>query len=97
MNVHKGPFRDEVLCDILSMNDCHILLGRPWQFDRRSIYDYRRNLITIEKYGQKFTLASLREKEKEVRNLSLQKSCSVEKHVAKVALDGGMDLQKGLV
>lgn len=57
-----GPFRDEVLCDVLSMSDCHVLLGRPLQFDRRVINDCRRILITIEKDAQKFTLASLKEK-----------------------------------
>ena len=25
---------EEVLCDIMPMDCCHILLGRPWQYDR---------------------------------------------------------------
>lgn len=67
------------------------------QFDRGAIYDCRRNLITIEKDGQKFTLASLKEKENEVRNLSPEKSCSKEKLVVAVIPEGGMELQKSLI
>ncbi|XP_056695519.1 uncharacterized protein [Spinacia oleracea] len=29
-----GSYVDEVLCDVIPMDACHILLGRPWQFDR---------------------------------------------------------------
>lgn len=96
MNFNIGPFKDEVLCDIMSMSACHVLLGRPWQYDKGSIYDCRRNPITIEKDEQKFTLASLKEKEKEVKNLIFVKSYSVEKQEAKVIPNDGMDLKKDL-
>ena len=38
------PFRidkyeDEVLCDVVPMQAGHLLLGRPWQFDRRVQHD----------------------------------------------------------
>lgn len=91
------PYKDEALCDVVPMSVCHVLLGRPWQYDRGAIYDCRRNLVTIEKDAQKFTLASLKEKEKKVKNLSLVKSCGADKQVAEVILDDGMDLKKGLV
>ena len=26
-----GTYKDEVLCDIMTMDLCHIFLGRPWQ------------------------------------------------------------------
>ena len=66
-NFNIGPFKDEVL----SMSAYHFLLGRPWSFDGGAIYGCRKNLVTIENDGQKFTL----EKEMGVRNLSLVKSC----------------------
>jgi len=25
-----GEYQDEVLCDVLPMDACHLLLGRPW-------------------------------------------------------------------
>jgi len=30
-----GKYKDEVLCDIVPMETTHILLGRPWQYDRK--------------------------------------------------------------
>ena len=45
-----------ILCDIMPMDVCHLLLGRPWKFDRKVIHDGRRNTYTIEKDGVKHTL-----------------------------------------
>lgn len=30
-------YQDEVECDILEMDACHVLFARPWQFDRNII------------------------------------------------------------
>ena len=30
-----GKYKDEVICDVLPMQAGDLLLGRPWQFDRR--------------------------------------------------------------
>ena len=30
-----GRYKDEVLCDVVPMHVGHILLGKPWQFDRK--------------------------------------------------------------
>jgi hypothetical protein len=27
-----GGYKDEILCDVIPMDVCHILLGRPWQY-----------------------------------------------------------------
>ena len=35
-----------VLCDIIPMDVCHIILGRPWQYDRKDVYDGRRNTFS---------------------------------------------------
>ena len=29
-----GKYEDEVLCDVVPMQACHILLGRPWKYDK---------------------------------------------------------------
>lgn len=34
-----GGYKDKLLCDVLPMDCCHLLLGRPWHFDRHAIYD----------------------------------------------------------
>jgi len=49
-------YKDVILCDIMPMDVCHVLLGRPWQFDRKAIHDGRRNTYTIEKDEVKHTL-----------------------------------------
>jgi hypothetical protein len=28
-----GNYKDQVLCDVIPMDVCHVLLGRPWQYD----------------------------------------------------------------
>ena len=38
-----GRYRDVVLCDVVPMEAAHVLLGRPWQFDRYSQHDGRTN------------------------------------------------------
>lgn len=32
-------YKDEVLCEVVPMDACHILLGRPWAYDRRIKHD----------------------------------------------------------
>ncbi|KAA0064263.1 uncharacterized protein E5676_scaffold119G001710 [Cucumis melo var. makuwa] len=32
-------YKDSVTCDVVDMNACHLLLGRPWQFDKAVTYD----------------------------------------------------------
>lgn len=33
VDLNIGEYKDRILCDILPMDACHLLLGRPWQFD----------------------------------------------------------------
>jgi hypothetical protein len=42
-------YYDEVICDVVPMHASHLLLGRPWQFDRKAIHDGFRNRFTIVK------------------------------------------------
>lgn len=56
-----GKYKDKVLCDIMPMDVCHILLGRPWQFDRRVTHDGVSNCYQFEKDGIKHTLVPLKE------------------------------------
>ncbi|GJY59007.1 putative reverse transcriptase domain-containing protein [Tanacetum coccineum] len=47
---------DNVWCDVVSMDTCHILLGRPWQFDRCTTHDGRSNTYSFNKDNVKVTL-----------------------------------------
>jgi len=38
-----GNYMDTVDCDVIPMNACHLLLGRPWQFDVDATHGGRSN------------------------------------------------------
>ncbi|XP_074305008.1 uncharacterized protein LOC141639938 [Silene latifolia] len=51
-----GSYKDEVLCDVIPMDACHILLGRPWQFDRNVNHNGRSNEYSLLVNGKKIVL-----------------------------------------
>jgi hypothetical protein len=57
-----GGYKDEILCDVIPMDVCHLLLGRPWQYDRNVIHDGRKNTYTLEKNGRTHMLLSIKDK-----------------------------------
>jgi len=58
-----GRYSDEVLCDVVSMHAGRILLGRPWQYDRRVIHDGFKNKYNFVKDGKTIKLAPLTPKQ----------------------------------
>jgi hypothetical protein len=58
-----GKYVDEVLCDVVPMQASHILLGRPWQYDRKAVHDGVRNRYTIVKDGKTITPVPLTPKQ----------------------------------
>jgi hypothetical protein len=61
-----GEYRDKILCDVIPMDVCHVLLGRPWQFDRKVVHDGRMNTYTLEKDGKSHTLLPIKDKKVEM-------------------------------
>jgi hypothetical protein len=57
-----GGYRDETLCDVIPMDVCHVLLGRPWRFYRNVIHDGRNKTYTLEKNGRTHMLFSIDDK-----------------------------------
>jgi hypothetical protein len=53
-------YKDDVLYDVVPMDACHILLGRPWQFYRKTIHDGFKNTYSFENDRTKVTLTPLR-------------------------------------
>src|SRR6185295_5255411 len=51
-----GAYKDEVTCDVLTMTTCHLLLGRPWQFDRGVIHEGVSNEYSFHMAGKRITL-----------------------------------------
>ena len=68
-----GRYSDEVMCDVVPMHAGHILLGRPWQYDRRVMHDGFRNRYIFEKDGRKITLVPLTPKQVYEDQLKLKK------------------------
>jgi hypothetical protein len=54
---------DEVLCDVVPMQASHMLLVRPWQYDRKAIHDGVKNRYTIVKDSKTITLLPLTPKQ----------------------------------
>jgi hypothetical protein len=54
-----GKYKDEVLCDVVPMHAGHILLGRPWQFDKKTIHDGFKNRYSFVKDSRTVTLVPL--------------------------------------
>lgn len=52
-----GPhYRDRMYCDIAPIDFCHLLLGRPWEFDRRVMHDGAKNTYSFVWNTQKIVL-----------------------------------------
>ena len=60
MDFQIGQYKDQMLCDIVDISSCHMLLGRPWQYDSRAMYDSVKNVFIVEKDGKKFLLIPFR-------------------------------------
>ncbi|XP_060672687.1 uncharacterized protein LOC132803511 [Ziziphus jujuba] len=54
-NIRKH-YADGVICDVVDMDACPILLGRPWQFDNSVMYDGRKNTHSFQWNWKKIVL-----------------------------------------
>ncbi|XP_074298818.1 uncharacterized protein LOC141629768 [Silene latifolia] len=59
VSLSLGPYNDDIWCDVISMSECHILLGRPWQFDRKVEHDGRTNVYSVTNGKTTFNLKPL--------------------------------------
>jgi hypothetical protein len=57
-----GGYRNDILCDVVPMDVCHLLLGRLWQYDRNVVHDGRKNTYTLEKNGRMHMLLPIEDK-----------------------------------
>ncbi|RDX95789.1 hypothetical protein CR513_21641, partial [Mucuna pruriens] len=55
-----GKYEDKVLCDVVPMEATHLLLGRPWQYDRKVIHDGVTNKIFGGSFIHIFDLGGIR-------------------------------------
>ncbi|XP_074317424.1 uncharacterized protein LOC141653527 [Silene latifolia] len=52
-------YKDEVLYDVVPMDAYHLLLGRPWEFDRNTTHQEKDNVYSFRHHGKKVTLTPL--------------------------------------
>ena len=53
------------MCDVMTMDVCYVLLGRPWQFYKNVVHDGRRNTYTFDKDGKKHTFIPMKDEREE--------------------------------
>lgn len=68
-----GRYKDKIIWDIMPMDVCHILFGRPCQYDRKVTHDGVLNCYKFEKDGIRHTLLPIRE-EKEAAEVNETKA-----------------------
>ena len=54
-------YKDPVWCNMVTMDACHLLLGRPWQYDRRVTYDGYANTYSFNFNNTKIVLLPSRD------------------------------------
>jgi len=69
-----GVFTDLVTCDVVPMEACHVLLGRPWEFDHDIVKYGASNKYKVKvDSGRSFTLTPLPPSEIVISQMKIQK------------------------
>ena len=82
-----GKYQDEVYCDIVNMDACHLLFGRPWQFDVDAKHAGKENTYRLEKGGVKYSLLPLKDKRSKVSKVAGRSFLTITQSEKEVAED----------
>ena len=52
----SSKFVDEVTCDVVSLNECGMVLGIPYLYDRKEIFYREMNQYHLTKAGQEYVV-----------------------------------------
>ena len=74
-----GKYEDEVLCDVVPMQAGHLLLGRPWQFDRQVKHNGFTNKYSFVLNQRSITLVPLTPQQVYEDQVRLQKESDQKK------------------
>ena len=72
-----GNYKDEVLCDVAPMHAGHLLLGRPWQFDRKVTHDGYKNRYSFVMNNRVIVLTPLKPLEAYEDQIRIAKECKM--------------------
>ena len=78
-----GKYHDDVLCDVVPMHAGHLLLGRPWQFDRRVNHDGYRNRYSFVMNEKPITLVPLTPQQVYEDQMRIKSDCEKRKNEEK--------------
>ncbi|XP_074302921.1 uncharacterized protein LOC141637256 [Silene latifolia] len=79
-------YKDEVLCDVVPMDACHLLLGRPWEFDRNTTHQEKENVYSFKHEGKKVTLTPLPPNQRNYRSPHMSEEISGVLFLSKAAM-----------
>ncbi|XP_023645768.1 uncharacterized protein LOC111832601 [Capsella rubella] len=75
-----GPYQDQVLCDVVPMQASHVLLGRPWQFDKGTNHCGRSNQYSFMHDNKCISLTPLSPSEVNEMQSKLSKETGTKKN-----------------
>ena len=79
-------YQDEITCDIFPLEASHILLGRPWQYDKRAVHDGFTNKHTFTHKEKHTTLVPLTPQEVHQDQMHLKRKREEASALAKTLL-----------
>lgn len=63
-----NSYKDQIVCDVLEMDVCHILLERSWRYDTQALHNGRENAYEFQWMDKKIVLLPQTQKENESVN-----------------------------
>lgn len=73
----EKTYEEELWCDVIPMDACHVLLGRSWMFDRRVNHDGYKNTYSFTMNQKKTTITPLIHKLSEKQHHQTKKTKSI--------------------
>ncbi|PKU63444.1 RNA-directed DNA polymerase [Dendrobium catenatum] len=61
VNFSIGAYAEQVWRDVVPMDAFHLLLGRPWQFDKKTVHDGESNTYSFKHQNQQIVLVPLQD------------------------------------
>ena len=74
-------YNDDALCDVVPTHASHILLGRPWQFNKKVIHDGFKNRHSFVKDNKTIILVHLTLKQVYEDQLKLKRENELKKEL----------------
>ena len=85
-----GRYNEEVLYDVVPMHVGHILLGRPWQFDRKVNHDWFKNMHSFVKNNKIITLVPLTPRQVYEDQIKLKRENELKKKIVRLRVQKKM-------